>query len=251
MENINTLINEKIEEHKNKVLSSIEYKNEIIRLENLSKDYINTLRLISLYSTRSNEIYTNYLNISIIDELLESAVNSIMLIKNGSFNIVKRELRYLLELEVKFSFSDYNDNNKVAIDDKLEYFVNEIPRSSIDIIRDFNLPLSTDMNEQFKKDVINNYSNLCEYIHPSKKQYRERLNNYAKGQYIGFESVAMIRKVNDLVFRSYDMILFLQLYCFGFSMSKDILELIISDFPKWKFLKGKYVGAYIETLNLA
>lgn len=239
-----------VEEHQRNVLSSTQYKDEIKYLNKITTDYFKTLNLIGIYSMRGSEIYDNCLTISIIDELIESAVCASSLIEMGCFNIVKRDLRYLLELITKSAIVDFKCCDKSTLIEKIEYLKSNIPRSSIDAIDEFKLPFNDDLNQCFRDEIKNNYSNLSAFIHPSEKQHFERLNNCKRGNHIGFESTKMVTKINSLLFRTYDLILFLQFYCFGYSMSKDILKAILSVNSQWKYKKGKYMKAYIKILNL-
>jgi hypothetical protein len=230
-----------------KTYSSQQYQQELKYIKDISTDYIDTLRAISIYSTRGVEIYNKFLCIRAIDDLIQSAIAILTLVENGIHNTVKRELRYLIEMITKYVIVDYAKMGE-SFEVKTEYLRNEIPNSSIDIVNQYSTPFSVDTKEQFQSEIKDFFYKACAYVHPSKKQIDEQVKNYERGNTIGFESSKMFIDINKLVFRAYDMILTMVFHSYGYSMSKDLFEQIFNDNPKWKFHKGKYVKEYSKTL---
>jgi hypothetical protein len=230
-------------EHEQKQLKSQEYIQGIKYLHSITVDFINTLRLVSFYSTRADDIYKDFFTISVIDELIESSIAISYLSEQGIYNPLKRELRYLLELTVKSVGIDYNMMGK-SLSQKIEYFQSKVPNSSIEYIETYRLPFNDMENDKFKSDIKDLFYKSSAYVHPSKKQFIERLNNKQKGNYIGFDTAEMLTKFNKLLFRTYDIIITLLFHGFGESMTGDLFIQILDDNKKWKYHKGKYVGKY-------
>lgn len=243
----NTLI-DKQSDWQEKVYNSQQYQQELKYLNDITIDFVNTLRSIFVYSTRAGKLYDDFLCIRAIDDLLQSSIGIQMLIKNGIHNTVRRELRYMIEMITKYVVVDYAKMGD-TFETKTDYLKNEIPNSSIDIVNDYSTPFSTSFNEDFQSEIKDFFFKACAYVHPSKKQIDEQINNYKKGNTIGFESAKMFSNINKIVFRAYDMILVMVFHSFGVTMSGDLFEQIFNENPKWKFHKGKYVKEFSKNLD--
>lgn len=230
-----------------KVYNSQEYQQELKYISDVSKDFIETIRSISFYSTRAGDIYESFLSIKASDDLLQSAIAIEALANNGVHNTVKRELRYLIEMITKYVIADF-DNMGQKLEIKLKYLHENIPNSSIEIIENYQTPFQLQLATIFKNEVKDFFYKSCAYVHPSKKQFDEQMSNYSSGNSIGFESAKMFADLNKIIFRAYDMILTMCLHGFGPSMSKDLFEQVFNENTKWKFHKGKYIKEFKYTL---
>lgn len=239
---------DKLAHHQSAVLNTDAYQNELKYLKRITFDFMDTLSTIATYSTRATHIYDHFLTIQVIDELIESAAGIHSLVENGVHNISKRELRYLLELVTKYVIIDYAQMG-MKLDDKKQYLLDQIPNSSIEVVERYNTPFRGAQQQAFRNEIKDFYYKACAYVHPSKKQLDEQIDNRRTGNTIGFESIAMFRSVNKLIFRAYDMLLVMIFHGFGHSMSKDVFEVMLDDNRSWKFHKGKYVTAYRKSLN--
>jgi hypothetical protein len=237
----------KTSDWREKVYSSQQYRQEIKYINDITLDFVNTLRMISVYSTRGGEIYKKFLCIRASDDIIQSAIAIDMLIQNGIHNTVKSELRYLIEMVSKYVIVDYAKMGE-TLEVKTQYLKEEIPSSSIEVIEGYSTPFIEPVASIFRSDIKDFFYKACAYVHPSKKQIEEQLSNFERGNTIGFESAKMITDVNKTVFRAYDMILTMIFHGFGYSMSKDLFEQLYNDDSKWKYHKGKYVKEYSKTL---
>lgn len=232
---------------KDEVYSSQQYQQEIQFLQTVSMDFIHTVRAISMYSTRSEHIYKEFLSIRTIDDLIQSSIGIKLMVENGIYNIAKRELRYLIEKITKYVIVDYLRMGE-SFKSKTEYLRDKIPRSSIEIINEYSTPFTDNLKDEFQSEVKDFFYKSCVYVHPSKKQIDEQIKNYEQGHIIGFESPKMFTDMNRVLFRAYDMILVMIFHSFGRSMSKDLFEQLFDEAPKWKFHKGKYIKEFRKTL---
>lgn len=238
-------LSNKKSEWEDKVYNSQQYQQEVKYLNDISMDFVDSLRTVAVYSTRAGNLYDNFLCIRAIDDILQSSIGILSMIQNGIHNTVRRELRYLLEMITKYVFVDYAKMSE-SLNIKTDYLKNEIPNSSIEIVDEYSTPFSSPLKEEFKSEIKDFFYKACAYVHPSKRQIDEQIRNYGKGHTIGFESAKMFSDINKVVYRAYDMILVMMFHSFGFSMSGDLFEQIFNDNQKWKFHKGKYTKEYAK-----
>jgi hypothetical protein len=232
----------------NNISNSQHYKQEQKYLTDITFDFINTIRIIAMYSNRAPHIYNSFLTITTIDDLIESSMAILMMVNNGIHNASKRELRYILEMSVKYGVVDWTLMGK-SLEDKIQHLDHNIPKSTISPIEDICMPFTEDVLIEFKTDVKRIYSQRCRYVHPSKEQLIEQLKNIKEGYTIGFESAEMFTKMNKAIFEVYDIILAILFSCFGNSMSGDIFEQVLDLNKKWKFHKGKYTSQISKVLH--
>ncbi|UOE47415.1 hypothetical protein MTO98_23700 [Mucilaginibacter sp. SMC90] len=238
---------EKDERFKEEVFQTEPYRNELKYLKKITFDYIHALQMVAIYSTRAKEIYDEFLTIHVIDELIESAIGVMSLVESGIHNMPKRELRYLIELVTKYVIIDYALMGD-SLDNKKQYLLDEIPKSSITVIDRYATPFAARQTE-FRNEVKDFFYKACAYVHPSKKQLDEQIRNRRNGHTMGYESTAMLSDINKLIFRAYDMILVMIFHGFGPSMSKDVFEQMLDNDKTWKYHKGKYIPTFRKDLN--
>jgi hypothetical protein len=242
-EELKKQLQEKIAQHQTDVVKSQQYQQELKYLGDFSYDAVQTIRTISFYSTRAKHIYDDFLTITSSDDLLQSIVGLRELVVNGIHNMAKREIRYLIEMTTKYLIVDQEKMGQ-PLSVKTQYLADNIPNSSIEVIDRLSTPFDATLDKQFKDEVKDLFYKACAYVHPSKRQIEEQIDNYSKGVHIGFETAKMLSDINKLLFRSYDIILTMLFIGFGQSMSSDLFIEIYDTEPKWKFHKGKYVKEY-------
>lgn len=242
-EELEQQLKDKIFKHETDVVNSQQYQQELKYLSNFSLDAIQTIRTISIYSTRAKEIYDQFLTVRSSDNLIQSIVGLRDLVLSGIHNTAKREIRYMLEMTVKYLVVDQEKMDK-SLPEKIQHLADNIPSSSIEIIDSLSTPFTIAIDKQFKDEVKDMFYKACAYVHPSKRQIDEQVDNYSKGIHIGFETAKMLADINKLLFRAYDIILTMLFIGFGQSMSGDLFIEIYDIEPKWKFHKGKYLKEY-------
>eukprot|EP01133_Synstelium_polycarpum_P013759 gene13759-16227_t len=143
--NINGFMDEYLEELRNNVLK---FKEE--KLKKYKDDIFNTPAYNA--ELKAGHIYDNFLTIRVIEELLESAIGILSLVNGGTHNMVKREMRYLVELVTKYVVIDYELMGK-KFEDKVKYLKTDIPSSSIEVILRYNPPFDDTISVQFRNEV--------------------------------------------------------------------------------------------------
>jgi hypothetical protein len=236
-------IKTKIEAHQIKVIDSQQFQESIKYFSDFTFDFINTIREISFYSTRAKDIYENQLTIKASDDLIQSAVGIRSLVMDGVHNMAKRELRYLIEMLVKYLIVDQELSGK-ALKEKTEYLSTNIPNASIDVIERMGTYFDKSNDLEFKSEITDFFYKSCAYVHPSQRQIEEQISKYDKGFSIGFESAKELSDISRLTFRAYDMLLVMAFTGFGKSMAGDIFINVLDENSKWKFHKGKYSSRF-------
>lgn len=247
-EELKKQLEDKIAQHKTDVVQSQQYQQELKYLNDFSYDAIQTVRTISFYSTRAKSIYDNFLTIRGSDDLLQSIIGLRESVVNGIHNMVRREIRYLIEMTTKYLIVDQEKMGE-QLNVKTQYLATDISNSSIEVIERLSTPFSADLDKQFKAEVKDLFYKTCAYVHPSRRQIEEQVDNYSKGVHIGFETAKMLADINKLLFRAYDIILTMLFIGFGQSMSGDLFIEVYDADPKWKFHKGKYLKEYSKLFD--
>lgn len=239
---------EKSTKYKSEIFNSQQFQQELKYISNITFDFIEAIRQISIYSTRSKEIYQQLLTIRASDDIIQSAMGIRFLTMDGLQNMAKRELRYLIEMSTKYLVIDQEMMGK-TIKEKTHYLRTRIPNSSIDVTERLLTYFDSELDKQFKDEIRDFYYKACAYVHPSQKQIEEQLRNYDNGFMLGFESAKSLQNTNKIVFRAYDIILVLLLTGFGHSMAGDLFINNFDNNRKWKFHRGKYINHFSKLFD--
>ncbi len=213
----------KQEQHK-AVVETPEYQSQLSRLKHLAFDFIATLRLCWIATTRAGEWVDKSLFMRSIDDLLQSAVLIRMAVHEGARNPARRELRYMIELAIKASYVDQKMPTS-TLENRLIFFNHKVDASSIASVKElsFNILAAAEADIVVKK-LLAAYSRACEYVHPSVRQIEERLELAEKGIGPGFETADELRQSNDELFEAFSLVLVLLFEAIGGSFSGDIWE---------------------------
>jgi hypothetical protein len=242
---IQSEIETKAKDHELRVLDSQHFKQELTAFLAITYDFVDAIRAISLYSTRAKDIYDEFLTIRSSDDIIQSAIGIRSLVVDGVHNMAKRELRYIIEMSVKYLIVDQEMAGK-QISEKSQYLHKNIPNSSIEVIDRMKTFFQPNVEADFKNEIKDVFYKACAYVHPSKKQIDEQIARYERGVYIGFETAKDLSVVSRQIYRGYDLILTLLLIGFGQSMSGDLFIQCFDENTKWKFAKSKYVSKVSE-----
>src|SRR5690606_38544057 len=153
---------------------------------------------------RAKDIYDKFLTIRSSDDLIQSIDGLRDLVVNGIHNMARREVRYMIEMTVKYLVVD-QEKMREELSAKTQHLPDNVPNSSIEVIDRLSTPFETTIDKQFKDEVKDMFYKACAYVHPSKRQIDEQVDNYSKGIHIGFETAKMLADINKLLFRAYDI----------------------------------------------
>ncbi|ADL51385.1 hypothetical protein [Clostridium cellulovorans] len=220
---------------------SEKYQQEIKYFNGIVNDFIDVVRACFFTSTRDINLFNNSLLFNSSDAFLESAISCGMLVNEGAINPVYRELRYMLEVALKYTIVD-QVCYQLNYEERIDYFNKKIPKSSIDCIDDLQL---IGLEKSSIKDFINSsrdvYKKLCVYVHPSKTQINDWIKREKKCAYLGFESENEIKRISKSTYNVLEIIITCYLNCLGVSSLGDVFIYYLDEKKKWKFHKSKYI----------
>jgi hypothetical protein len=124
---------------------------------------------------RAPEFTTTHLLSYLAQDYIESAISIITLAMEGVHNVVKRELRFIIESSIKIGFIQQKSYDSL-IEEKLKQFDKELSSQSISIKQNLLLSLLPDsMRDGFCDEVGRVYGLTCNYVHLTPTQIEERI----------------------------------------------------------------------------
>lgn len=236
-------------EHK-KIIESPEYQEQLARLEKYTLDFLRGLKACWFSASRSEELIERSLFMRSVDDFYESAITIRFNLEQGSRNPARREIRYMIELAIKALYVDQK-MPRSPLEHRLIFFDRQVNKSSI--TPEVNLISLFLLNEQNSKDAVSDlitiYARACEYVHPSIRQIRERLDLATRGITIGFETANELAETNDSLFEAYALVLVFAMHSIGASLTGDLFEGSLRHVDDWAYHGHKClaeVDAYFD-----
>jgi hypothetical protein len=210
-------------------------------------DFVATLRLCWMATTRAGDWVDKSLFMRSIDDLMQSAILIRTAVYEGAHNPARRELRYMIELAIKALYVDQK-MPKSPLDARLVYFDRKLDPASITPVKNLAFAILVDTKAKSVTDkLLAAYSRACVYVHPSVRQIEERLELVERGISPGFETADELRQSNDEVFEGFSLVLVLLFEAIGSSFAGDIWETGgLSDRDGWIFHGHPLVAALDE-----
>jgi len=210
--------------------------------DRITGSFIEGVRSANLVFTRYPDA-ENWLLHRFMDDFIESAVAIRALAAQGVFNVGRRELRYLVEAAVKHVYVDQQLPGGASLQDRLVFLGDNagVPRSSVDPVDRVTVRMLKEPNH-LTGAVHSAFGALSGYTHLSKKQLDERLQRASRGEFSGFENAGTLEAFNQLLFRTYDVVLALIFEGIGPSFVGDLFIHVFDEQPRWRFHKGQLVG---------
>jgi hypothetical protein len=240
-------LHDRIAEHA-VVRTSPRYQDARTHLSRVLTDFAFVLRLSWFAFTRQPKS-GEWLQQSMVDDLLESIVAIPLLVEQGILNAGRRELRYLLEALVKFVYVD-QQLPAAELADRVDMLGDKkrVSRSSVEPIDWITLRMVAD-EDAFRGAVTSAFGALSGYVHPSKKQVDERLRRAAQGEFTGFEGPKLLEAFTQLAIQTLDLAVVLVFEGVGPLFTGDIYIQLLDDRPQWKFHRTKFtpqIGRYFD-----
>ncbi len=232
---------DKSDNNNDEVLGSQEYKDQLSYNKKLSHDAINFIQITKIYSSRDFEKYKNSILIYFLDDLLKSIVAIKMLVEEGIYNSAYRELRYNLEAMLKYLVVEQECESEDLLQ-KINYLSSNLPNSPIDLWERIQLDYFNEKNKlNFKSEATSIYKELCSFVHPSKNQLIKYFKDWQKGNTIGFEVPKDLSTFNNLLFRTYSVILVVLLTGFDKQFVGDLFINILDENKDWKYWRSEFL----------
>ena len=219
------------------------YKDQVVRLSRSTRDFIQGITAVVLYSKRSPYLGADSFLFSQVDDLIQSVLWIPKFVEEGTFGIPRRDLRYLLEKTCVYSHLDCSFYGK-TLDEKLAIFASREEELDCRVVRLLELKgFTSEQKTNFCADVMRVYADLCRYVHPSYHQIVQRNKEIARHGCLGLETVDELRRFVDEVLGAFDLILALYFHALTLSMSGDIFTAYLDDYPDWKFHRLRWCKA--------
>lgn len=232
---------EAIERHE-KLRAEAPYQEQLNRLGGLTLGFINTLRACWIASTR-DPASPRWLFWRFADDLLASALAIALLVRNGIDLPARRELRFMLEIVIRNLYVDtVFASRETPLDTRLAYVQHRLQQKDLELLAELKWNLIDDAG-RFEAVTKRLYGELSTYTHPSHEQMARRLEQAERGVYLGFETSIELAGFNDLLERTYDVILVYVFEALGPSSTGDVFINVIDERPDWPFAATEFVPA--------
>ncbi len=227
-------------------LTSEEYKVELDELKQASKD-LNILIMYSIaVSSREQYEWESFFFNNVADDLIQSNIAIISLVPDGIMRMIRRELRYMLELTLKScvisqgeqqkNLRDYLRNNKTVFNSKFHELLSKVNLYNLD----------DNMASMYIKETQKKYKYLSKYTHSTERQMYEKYELDKSGRTIGFEGIEELKCIKKDIFEVYSLIVVLILHTLPLYSIGDYLVDTDGMSNDWFFKASKYVS-YIDS----
>ncbi len=248
MDNVFAARGEAISRHE-QLRNAEPFTSQTKRLHRLTQGFTYALQVVWVTSTRSRNIFDDFLTIRFLDDTIQSSIAIMSLAKEGQLTVAKREMRYMLESCSKHMYVDLKQMGK-PMTEKLIFLEQNVPRSSVNFTNDLRLyEFSESENKEFRDTISALYSDLCKYVHRSREQIEEALRLYRRGIFLGFETAQELGSFVRVLARLYDVVLVLHFHALGVSFSGDVFIQVLDEAKEWPYHKTKYVKRLSSYFN--
>lgn len=182
-----------------KELESDEYKTEYARSVDILNSLIRPLMFIKI-NCNIHKSFTDTLFFKfIIDDLIHSVVGLKVLLDEEIVNSCKRELRYILELSVKAclvsqKYSRENFEKQLLLYKKL------LKSTNISMVKEIDFHFfDNEYKSQFITEVKREYGILCDYVHCTPVQIKERVDLDSIGKTLGLGGTEELFQLDNLL----------------------------------------------------
>jgi hypothetical protein len=232
---------EAIERHE-KLRAESPYQEQLKRQDSLTYGFINALRVCWVASTR-DPASARWLFWRFVDDLLASALAIALLAREGIDLPARRELRFMLEIVIRNLYVDtVFASRETPLETRLAYVEHRLEQKDLELLAELKWNLVDDA-ERFEAVTKRLYGELSTYTHPSHEQMARRLEQAERGVYLGFETSLELASFNDLLERTYDVILVYVFEALGPSSTGDVFINLIDELPNWPFAATAFVPA--------
>ena len=219
-----------------------ELEAEFERTNRIVFGFISWIQFCMLDTARDPEFTNNHLLSFLSQDVLETLMTVVILVKEGIHSPIIRETRYLLELSIKLAYIQQS-NYSAPIKEKLEEFNKVIKSTNISPMRDINLNyLNTDSIPHFLDEVGRLYGQASNFVHVTPHSIEYRLNRMNSDRFLGLESESDLKELNDFLQKMYAAsIVFI---------THSVPQYVIGDWhvdssgelTTWYYIKSKYIS---------
>ncbi len=130
-----------------------ELADAIDQTESVIRSYLAALSFVIHDAARDPSYLSNHVLSYLAQDVLQSSVSVITLVREGLLNAAKRELRFLLEASIKIAFVQQKGGS-ATVREKLDRFDDELASAKITIKKELNLGLlPEELREPFSEEL--------------------------------------------------------------------------------------------------
>ena len=171
------------------------------RTQHLVNSYLAGLAFIVKDTARDPVFASNHLLSYLSQDILQSAMAVMTLTTEGVLNVVRRELRFLIEASIKICHVQ-RSSYASTIEEKLQAFEKVFQSQRISIKNNLDLPLlSEGIREEFCEEVGRLYGATSKYVHLSSDQIVASIALAQAGITSGMGGPSEVEKLNLLAER--------------------------------------------------
>lgn len=195
-----------------KELESDEYKAEYARSVDIFNSLIRPLMFIKI-NCNIHKSFTDTLFFKfIIDDLIHSVIGLNVLLDEGVVNSCKRELRYILELAVKACLVSQKYSRE-SFEKQLLIYKKLLKDTNISMVEEIKYHFFDEVyREQFISEVKREYGVLCDYVHCTPIQIKERLDLDNIGRTLGLGGTEELFQLNNFIEKVLSLVIVLCLH---------------------------------------
>lgn len=229
--------------------ASTPYQEQLQLLGALTGGFLDAVRLAWVAATR-DPASPEWLFWRFVDDLVASAVGIAGLVREGIDRTARRELRFMLELVVRNLYVDtVFASAATPLGTRLAYVERKLGDEDVGLLAQMPLPHYLADPDEFKRTTRRLYGELSDFTHPSPDQMKQRLDEAARGLYIGFETAAELASFTDLLKRTYDILLVFVFEALGPESTGDVYVQVLDEQPVWPFHQTRYVAEVGRTFD--
>lgn len=223
-------------------------KNEEERNKQICNAFFDTIIFAIFDYQRSPSKWEDNFFLRVTDDLVDTLTAIEILIQKGFRNQCRRECRFALELAIKAAYIN-QQNPKSDFATQIEAFQKLLKDPGITIVNQLNYPLfaaDKQMIDAFNTEIKRMYGNLCNFVHVTPVQLREKLE-LAKVRTVTEKlSLKEFKIINDEIGKVLSFIVVL--------LFNSIPEYIVGDYleptpPNFYFLKSKFIAKIDEQFD--
>lgn len=212
-------------------------------------DYLRALRFATGDTWRDPTYHDNHLLSYLAQDFIESALAIPLLAQQGIQNVALREARFILEAHIKLCYvqqQDYRSN----IQSKLDSFERVLDSSSISIKKDIELHLIPEQSRaSIQEETGRLYGATSNYVHLTRSQIDERIGRTDAGHTAGYESVADILRLNNVLARVFAASLVFLFHSVPPYVPADWFVESDGSTIGWYFAKSHFMGLLDESFD--
>ena len=214
----------------------------VAQAERFTFAFLNALRFVVQDASRDPGYFDSHILSYAAQDYIQSTMAFPLLIREGIHNVVRRELRFLLEMSIKICRIQQQDRTG-KVEEKLTKFIETFDTTNISMQKQLPLKLLPDVERtKFIKEVGRIYGETSSYVHWTSSQVAERIDLVDAGRTSGFESADDVDKLAVLLARTLSCCLVFLLHSVPEYVSGDLLVEIDGSSRRWAFSESMFLA---------